>query len=296
MFKTDGTRRDFPLKKQRLVVGRTNHCDLRVPLPSVSRQHCEIWVEDEEVHLRDLGSSNGTFHNKERIQHAVLDAGDEIMIGPVVFQVIIDGVPADIQPVHTVLNDQGTSDGSAGTLTDSPAVGAATSKSSGQTDDDEIDEDEQVDEFAPLDDDEAAELIPLSADDDDDDDVLEGLAVADDDDDNAAPARPDRPGEINAIPLEEGNASDVLPVLDDEDDPFAEPVAADEEDDIVMLENPADSSDPADASGATSNIELNFDEDDPIAALEAMADSESREEDVDFDDEPISLLDDDEDK
>jgi pSer/pThr/pTyr-binding forkhead associated (FHA) protein len=290
MFKSDGTRRDFPLKKQRLVVGRTNHCDLRVPLPSVSRQHCEIWVEDEEVHLRDLGSSNGTFHNKERIQHAVLGAGDEIMIGPVVFQVVIDGVPANIQPVHTVLNDQGTSDGSAGTLTDSPAVGGATSKSPGRSD-----ESDQVDEFAPLDDDEVEDLLPLPADDDDNEDVLEGLAVADDDEDTV-PARPDRPGEINAIPLEEGNASEVLPVLDDEDDPFAEPAVADEEDDIVMLENPADSSDPADASGATSNIELNFDEDDPIAALEAMAESESREEVVDFDDEPISLLDDEEDK
>ena len=35
MFKADGTRRDFPLKKDRIVVGRKNTCDLRIPLSSV---------------------------------------------------------------------------------------------------------------------------------------------------------------------------------------------------------------------------------------------------------------------
>lgn len=103
MFKADGTRRDFPVAKARIVIGRTNTCDLRVPLSSVSREHCEITRDDESVKLRDLGSSNGTYHNNLRVQEAALAAGDEIVIGPVVFTVVVDGQPEKIEPVRTIL-------------------------------------------------------------------------------------------------------------------------------------------------------------------------------------------------
>ncbi len=105
MFKADGTRRDFPLKKPRVVIGRKNTCDLRIPLHSVSRQHCELLAEDDGLRLRDLGSSNGTFHNNKRIQEALLKAGDKLTVGPVIFIVIIDGQPEQIKPVRTVIED-----------------------------------------------------------------------------------------------------------------------------------------------------------------------------------------------
>lgn len=103
MFKADGTRRDFPVTKSRVVVGRTNTCDLRIPLTSVSRQHCEIRIEGSVVKLRDLGSSNGTYHNNTRVQEATLKAGDEVVVGPVVFTLVVDGQPSAIQPVRTVV-------------------------------------------------------------------------------------------------------------------------------------------------------------------------------------------------
>lgn len=110
MFKSDGSRRDFPLHKPRTVVGRKRSCDLRIPLTSVSRQHCEIVLEDTGVaKLRDLGSSNGTYHNSSRVQEQSLSAGDEIVIGPVVFIVVIDGVPDEISPVRTIV-DSDTAD------------------------------------------------------------------------------------------------------------------------------------------------------------------------------------------
>ena len=107
MFKVDGTRRDFPLTKPRTVVGRKNTCELRIPLTSVSRQHVEIVRENEgeSYRLRDLGSSNGTYHNGSRVQEATLSAGDEIIVGPVVFTVTVDGEPADIRPVRTILQE-----------------------------------------------------------------------------------------------------------------------------------------------------------------------------------------------
>ncbi|MEX0775181.1 MAG: FHA domain-containing protein [Phycisphaeraceae bacterium] len=94
MVKADGSRREFPMTKDRVVVGRTNACDLRIPVASVSRRHCELTIENGELRLRDLGSSNGTFHNDNRVQEAVLQAGDRLGIGPVVFTVIVDGEPA----------------------------------------------------------------------------------------------------------------------------------------------------------------------------------------------------------
>lgn len=104
MFKADGTRRDFPMNKSRVVVGRTNSCDLRIPLSSVSREHCEFTLDDDELRVRDLGSSNGTFQNGIRVQESSLDKGDEVAIGPVVFTVVIDGEPGSIEPVRTIVD------------------------------------------------------------------------------------------------------------------------------------------------------------------------------------------------
>lgn len=104
MFKSDGKRQDFPLNKPRIIVGRKNNCDLRIPLSSVSRQHCELSIEGEQLRIKDLGSSNGTFHNGSRIQEAILEAGDEVTIGPVVFTAVIDGSPDNIEPVKTFIS------------------------------------------------------------------------------------------------------------------------------------------------------------------------------------------------
>jgi len=106
MFMDDGERRDFPLTKERTAVGRTVDCDLRVPLSSVSRRQCELLLEGNAVVLRDLGSSNGTYHNNERIQEVTLEPGDEIKVGPVVFTVVIDGRPETVAPPTSASGDE----------------------------------------------------------------------------------------------------------------------------------------------------------------------------------------------
>jgi|GEM_PF-258939 len=103
MFKADGSSREFPLENTRTVIGRKNTCDLRVPLTAISRQHCEIKLNGKHAVLRDLGSSNGTYHNGERVTEKVLSAGDRIQIGPVVFTVIIDGEPHSVDPSATLI-------------------------------------------------------------------------------------------------------------------------------------------------------------------------------------------------
>ena len=49
---------------------------------TVSRRHAEIVREgDDDYVIRDLGSLNGTFVNRHRIERAVLSADDEVQIG-----------------------------------------------------------------------------------------------------------------------------------------------------------------------------------------------------------------------
>jgi pSer/pThr/pTyr-binding forkhead associated (FHA) protein len=113
MFKADSTRREFPIKRDAFVIGRKNTCDLRIPLSSVSRKHCELKIEDGKVVLRDLGSSNGTYLNRTRVEQAVLAAGDEVVVGPVVFTVVVDGKPEVIEPVRSLVEEGGDLDDSA---------------------------------------------------------------------------------------------------------------------------------------------------------------------------------------
>jgi predicted component of type VI protein secretion system len=95
MFRADGERRSFSIVRDMTVVGRREDCDLRIPLGEVSRKHCRLIKDGETIRLEDLGSSNGTFHNGERVREATLAPGDTVQIGPVTFMVQVDGVPAD---------------------------------------------------------------------------------------------------------------------------------------------------------------------------------------------------------
>lgn len=101
MFRSDGDRRSFSLTRDITVIGRREDCDLRIPLGEVSRKHCRLVRDGDVLRLEDLGSSNGTYHNGQRVQEASLNPGDSIQVGPVVFVLQIDGVPADdeLQPV-----------------------------------------------------------------------------------------------------------------------------------------------------------------------------------------------------
>jgi len=94
----DGRSREVPLKRQRTVVGRKPECNIRVPVSSVSREHCEILLDGDKLTIRDLGSSNGTYVNGQRVQDSPLAAGDLVGIGPAVFVLKIDGKPAHIDP------------------------------------------------------------------------------------------------------------------------------------------------------------------------------------------------------
>jgi pSer/pThr/pTyr-binding forkhead associated (FHA) protein len=98
LFKKDGSQRAFSLPSNVTVIGRRHDCDLCVPLMVVSRRHCQLTANSEAVKIRDLDSQSGTFLNGKRISDGVLKAGDYLTIGPLTFQVQINGEPTQVAP------------------------------------------------------------------------------------------------------------------------------------------------------------------------------------------------------
>ncbi|CAN5922339.1 adenylate/guanylate cyclase domain-containing protein [soil metagenome] len=68
-----------------LIVGRAPTCDIPVFDPTISRRHAEIVVEDGMLRVRDLGSSNGTFGNVEKVDHGTASVDDQLTFGKVPF-------------------------------------------------------------------------------------------------------------------------------------------------------------------------------------------------------------------
>jgi pSer/pThr/pTyr-binding forkhead associated (FHA) protein len=62
------------------LVGRKEDCDLRLDHKSVSKLHCVIVRTDGLLLLRDLGSTNGTRVNGQRVRRAALLPNDKLTI------------------------------------------------------------------------------------------------------------------------------------------------------------------------------------------------------------------------
>jgi hypothetical protein len=65
----------------RTLVGRSPECDIFLDDVTVSRRHAEIVRDDDTFTIRDLGSLNGTYVNRKRIETAVLENDDEVQVG-----------------------------------------------------------------------------------------------------------------------------------------------------------------------------------------------------------------------
>ena len=66
--------------KDRFVIGRGKHCDFIINSGKVSREHAVIVRDDGAYYIEDLGSSNGTWFNKQRIKRKQVEDGDEFFI------------------------------------------------------------------------------------------------------------------------------------------------------------------------------------------------------------------------
>ena len=71
----------FLLDAERTTAGRSTEADIFLDDVTVSRKHAEFVREGRVFWVRDVGSLNGTYVNRQRIDQAVLHSGDEVQIG-----------------------------------------------------------------------------------------------------------------------------------------------------------------------------------------------------------------------
>ncbi len=71
-----------------IVVGRASDVAIVLVEEMVSRRHARFVISDSEVAVEDLGSTNGTFVNGEKIQRSTLKEGDRVLIGTSILKVV----------------------------------------------------------------------------------------------------------------------------------------------------------------------------------------------------------------
>ena len=96
---------EFPLRADReIVVGRSADLDMVLVEDMVSRRHARIAVSNGRIVIADLGSTNGTFVNGQRIEETELKEGDRILIGTSILKLVVQaegGASLDPQAIKS---------------------------------------------------------------------------------------------------------------------------------------------------------------------------------------------------
>ena len=75
------TGESFTIDRERTSIGRSPDCDVFLDDVTVSRRHAVVIADSRGTRIDDLGSLNGSYVNRQRIDTAQLADGDEIQIG-----------------------------------------------------------------------------------------------------------------------------------------------------------------------------------------------------------------------
>jgi hypothetical protein len=78
LLRDDGS--EIAVASERFVVGRGKHCDLVIESPKVSREHAAVVRDADGWSIEDLGSANGTWHRRVRIDRRRIEDGDEFFV------------------------------------------------------------------------------------------------------------------------------------------------------------------------------------------------------------------------
>jgi pSer/pThr/pTyr-binding forkhead associated (FHA) protein len=92
---------EFPIRMEReIVIGRSSELDMVLVEDMVSRKHAKIGASGGEVVIQDLGSTNGTVVNGEKIKKVRLKEGDRILIGTSIIKMVsVEGGGAELSDV-----------------------------------------------------------------------------------------------------------------------------------------------------------------------------------------------------
>jgi pSer/pThr/pTyr-binding forkhead associated (FHA) protein len=87
---------EFPVvPEKQILVGRSSDLDMVLVEDMVSRKHAKIAMQSDQIWIEDLGSTNGTFVNGEKIKRARLKEGDRVLIGTSILKLIAGDAPRE---------------------------------------------------------------------------------------------------------------------------------------------------------------------------------------------------------
>ncbi|MBA2374568.1 MAG: FHA domain-containing protein [Rubrobacteraceae bacterium] len=81
-------RRMHDVGVEAVTIGRVPQCDIFLDDVTVSRKHAEVLRGDHGFRIRDVGSLNGTYVNRVRVDSVDLRNGDEIQVGKYRFKFV----------------------------------------------------------------------------------------------------------------------------------------------------------------------------------------------------------------
>lgn len=78
------------------TIGRQSDCDIAIASEEISRRHAQVKPTPAGLMVEDLGSSNGTFINGQRVQQGLLKPGEELRLDNIRFLLVAPGaeIPA----------------------------------------------------------------------------------------------------------------------------------------------------------------------------------------------------------
>ena len=80
---------EYPLAEgQEIVIGRSSELDMVLVEEMVSRKHARIALSEGVITIEDLGSTNGTFVNGEKVDNGTLKEGDRVLVGTNILKVM----------------------------------------------------------------------------------------------------------------------------------------------------------------------------------------------------------------
>jgi pSer/pThr/pTyr-binding forkhead associated (FHA) protein len=71
----------FTVESDETIIGRSPECEIFLDDVTVSRRHAALARRDDGFYINDLGSLNGTYVNRRRVESAKLSDGDDVQIG-----------------------------------------------------------------------------------------------------------------------------------------------------------------------------------------------------------------------
>lgn len=88
------TGRSYELKVEKTTIGRLEDNSFQIAEQSVSSHHCEVLLKGNDVVVKDLNSTNGTFINGEKITEKALKSGQILRLGNIEVRLEVDGAPS----------------------------------------------------------------------------------------------------------------------------------------------------------------------------------------------------------